>query len=87
MLPKISDTHPEAERIHIEGLRAMSPARRIRILDELSKTVRTLALAGIRQRFPHASEGEMRLHLATIYLGRELAARICACKPPVPNSL
>jgi hypothetical protein len=64
MLPKISDTHPEAERVQIEGLRAMTPARRIRILDELSMTVRTLALAGIRHRFPNASEGEMRLHLS-----------------------
>jgi len=36
----------------------------------------TLALSGLRQRHPQASEDELRRHLADLWLGPELAARV-----------
>lgn len=40
----------------------------------MSKTVRELALAGVRSRFPDAESHEQLLRLAVVMLGPELAA-------------
>jgi hypothetical protein len=46
------------------------------MLAELNVAARTLALAGLRQRFPHADEPELRRRLAELYLGPELAKKV-----------
>ena len=71
-----SDTNPEAERVQIELLRRMPAWRKLQMVGEMSRTVRTLALLGLRQRFPHASDAELRRRLADLWLGEELAARV-----------
>lgn len=70
------DTSPDAERVLIELLRRMPAWRKLQIVSEMSQTVRTLALLGLRQRFPHATETELRRRLADLVLGKELAARV-----------
>jgi hypothetical protein len=50
-----SDTHPEIAKIHRDMLRKTSPARRLEMMGQLSQTVKELALAGLRSRYPHAS--------------------------------
>lgn len=72
----LSDTSPEAERVQIELLRQMPAWRKLCIVSEMSRTVRTLALIGLRQRFPHATEAELQRYLADLLLGEELAARV-----------
>jgi len=67
------DTSPEAERVVIEKLRAMSPADRLGLALSLSQSVRELALAGVRLRHPKASVREQLLRLAVTIHGRELA--------------
>ena len=67
------DTSPEAERVVIDKLRAMSPADRLKLALSLSQSVRELALAGVRQRHPHASVCEQLLRLAVTIHGRDLA--------------
>ncbi|MBZ5515292.1 MAG: hypothetical protein LAN62_10745 [Acidobacteriia bacterium] len=57
MLPKISDTSTEMERVQIEGLRSLSLARKFELVSELASVVRQLALAGLRARFPGATAG------------------------------
>jgi len=42
---------------------------------EMHRTVRTLALAGLRQCFPHDTAEQRRRRLADLVLGEELAAR------------
>ncbi len=37
---------------------------------------RTLALMGLRSRYPHASETELRRRLADLLLGEELARKV-----------
>jgi hypothetical protein len=87
ILPKISDTHPAAEKFKIERLRAPSRVQRIRMADDLSATVRTMVLAGLGKSFPQASEEEMCFRLATIHLGRDSAAKVCASRPGLPGVL
>ena len=51
----------------------MSAEEKLKIALGLSESVRQLAVAGIRQRYPDATPREVLLHFAIITLGRELA--------------
>ena len=53
----------------------MTPAEKARLVSSLTDAVYTLALAGVRQRHPHATDQEHFLRLAVITLGAELARR------------
>lgn len=70
------DTATEAEEILITLLRQAPDWRKFHMVGELNATVRLLALAGIRQRHPDASDAEVRRHLAELLLGGELAATV-----------
>ena len=70
------DTHPEIERLQIERLRQMPAWRKMALVGEMNRTVRTLALAGLRQRHPDDSPAQRRRRLADLLLGPELAVRV-----------
>ena len=70
-----SDTAPEAERTQVALWRGMSPIEKARAVGQISRTVRDLSLAGIRQRHPSDSERECRLRYALLTLGRTLACK------------
>ena len=70
------DTSPAADRMQFERLRAMSPEERGAILTALTLTVQELALAGLRQRYPAASEEELWLRLAVRRLGADVVQRV-----------
>ena len=67
----IKDTHPAARRVIVEGYRRMSPAEKIRCVDEMTKTVQQMALARIRRQYPNSSKREQQLRLASLWLDRE----------------
>ena len=75
-----SDTHPEMEALQIELLRSAPPWRKMEMLAALNSSARSLALAGLRQRHPQASEAELRRLLADLLLGPDLARKIFAEK-------
>jgi hypothetical protein len=85
MIPRISDTSPEAERAQIQILRAMPSWRKFRLVNDLIVTSRKHVLAGLRDRFPGASEQELRRRLATLCLGRELAEKVYGPEPDPPT--
>ena len=70
------DTHSEIERWQIERLRQMPSWRKMALVGEMNRTVRTLALAGLRQRHPDDSPAQRRRRLADLLLGPESAARV-----------
>jgi len=70
------DTHPEIERLQIERLRQMPPWRKMTLMAEMNQTVRTLALAGLRQRYPDDTPAQRRRRLADLLLGPDLATRV-----------
>lgn len=77
-----ADTDPAAEAIQIEGYRRMAPAEKLRIVEDLNRTVRELAAARIRARYgPDLPERELRLRLAALWLDRETMIRVFAWDP------
>ena len=70
------DTRPEAERVQIELLRQAPAWRKLHLLAQMNSMVRTLAMSGLRERYPHATPAELRRRLADLCLGPELAARV-----------
>jgi len=70
------DTSPEIEELQLELWRRMSPMEKLHVVNEISRTVQELSLAGIRLRNPGATERECLLRLAILKLGRELACQV-----------
>lgn len=71
-----SDTHPKMEALQIQLWRQATPTRKMNMLAQLNASVRMLALAGLRSRFPNANEAELRRRLADLLLGEELARKV-----------
>ena len=71
-----SDTHPKMEALQIQFWRQASPQRKMHILAQLNASARTLAMAGLRSRYPQADEAELRRRLADLLLGEELARKV-----------
>lgn len=69
------DTSPEAEAVLIELFRQAPGCRKLEMVGELYATTKVLAMGGLRERHPHASEVELRRRLAGLLLGEDLATR------------
>jgi len=80
-----SDTHPKMEALQIQLWRQASPTRKMNMLAQLNASARTLAMMGLRSRFPAASEHELRYQLAVLWLGEELARKVNAEKTAMQN--
>ena len=66
------DSSTEAERLQVSLWRSMSPARKAQAVGSLCRATQELSLAGIRHRYPHASERECLLRLTALKLGPDL---------------
>ena len=65
-MPRLySDTHPKMEALHIRLLRESPPWRKMEMLAGLNASARMLALAGLSQRYPNASDDELHRRLNT----------------------
>jgi hypothetical protein len=62
----------------------MTPQQKAEIFTGLTLAVQELAMAGLRQQFPDASEDELRLRLAARRLGNDLVRRIWGWAPDEP---
>jgi hypothetical protein len=71
-----ADTAVEIEDRQIEAWRRMSPAERLEVSREMTRAANELALAGIRARYPNASERECFLRFAAVRLGVDTVRRI-----------
>lgn len=70
------DTHPRMEDLQVRMWRLASPTRKMHMLAELNATLRTLALAGLRARYPQATQTELHRRLAEILLGENAACKL-----------
>jgi hypothetical protein len=80
MVP-LDDTHPAIEAILIEGYRRMSPADKLRRVEALNEAVLQLAASRIRTEHPGIDERQLRLRLASLWLGRETMLRAFGWDP------
>jgi hypothetical protein len=71
-----SDTDPKVEALQNELWRQASLTRKMHMLAQLNASIRILALAGLRSRYPNATETELRRRLADLILGEELARKV-----------
>ena len=71
-----ADTSPEAQAVLIALLREAPAWRKLRALGQLNAMAKVLALSGLRERYPQATEPELQRRLADRVLGRELAAEV-----------
>ena len=72
----ISDTNPGIAELQRDLLRQVGSARKLAMLGEMNKTVKVLALSGLRSRYPNDSPAVLRRRLADLILGPELAAKV-----------
>jgi hypothetical protein len=70
------DTHPKIEAVQIQLLRTASPTRKMEMLVQLNCAAHQLAMMGLRVKYPHASESELKYRLAGLLLGEELAQKV-----------
>ncbi len=76
-----ADTTPEVESFLLERLRQMPSWRKMALMAGMGETVRALALAGLRLRYPDEPPLLRWRRLADLLLGPELAGRACGPWP------
>ncbi len=76
MIRYFADTRPEAEAVLVQLTRQAPPWRKFQMMGQLNQSARTLMLAGLRERYPHAGNTELRRRLADLVLGPILAREV-----------
>ncbi len=71
-----ADTDRDALQAQFAALRLLSPARRLQLMDDLTRAAREWTLAGIRRRNPGASDEDVERMFFELALGRDLAERV-----------
>ena len=69
--PEIQDTDPDAERVRIRLLQAMSPTRKLELVGSACALSRELILADLRARSPGTSKAELHQRLMERLLGAD----------------
>ena len=78
------DTTPKARAVLLDGFRRMSPARKMRRVLDLNRTLDRLARARILAQYgPDLSEREIRLRLAALRLPRHTMIEVFGWNPEV----
>lgn len=72
------DTTPEAEAVLIALLRLRTPAEKLRMVNQLNASMRTLTMTGLHYRYPNIDEAELKYKYAEMRLGHELAEKFQA---------
>jgi hypothetical protein len=70
------DTTPQAEAVQLAILRRMPAWQKVALATQLNQRTEELALRGLRTRYPHAAERELRRRLFDLKLGPALALRV-----------
>ena len=76
VMATLSDTHPEIAALQRRLLRQASPARKLALLGQMNQTVKTLALSGLKSRYPTDSADMLKRRLADLVLGPMLAHEV-----------
>lgn len=75
-MSELTDTHPPIAAMQIVLMREAPVWRKVELSGEMYHTAKTLALNGLRQRHPYATETALRRALADILLGAVLAGKV-----------
>lgn len=75
-VPQSCDTSEAVDRVVFEGIRRMTPVRRLEIAAGASRALHRLSVAGLRLRHPEATEEELFRRAGALRLGRELTLSV-----------
>lgn len=75
---QLAETHPEAERVQIELLRAMGELGRAKLMRSMTRTVVRMARAAIGREHPTLDERGVKLRFIALCYGEDLAQRVAA---------
>ena len=70
------DTSRDALRAQFTALRRIPPARRLELMDDLTRLARSMSREGLKRRHPGLTEAELDTRFFELVLGPELAARV-----------
>ena len=79
----VLDTDPETERLLIELSRDTPIWKQFRQVGALNRMTRAFAMAGIRQRYPEATEEEVQRRLAAVLFDRETVIKVFGWDPEI----
>jgi hypothetical protein len=71
MKPLSRDTTEEAQRMHYELMKRLSPTQRLKMAFDLTEFSRQLILSDLRQRYPEANETTIRRKFIARVLPRQ----------------
>lgn len=71
-----SDTHPEIAALQQNLLRQAGAARKLAMLSQMNQTFKTLALSGLKTRYPYDTPEMLPRRLADLILGPVLAEQV-----------
>ena len=77
----LSDTDPQTERVLIELVRKMPEWKKIDQIFSMIETTRALAMSGLRSRYPHASEDELKKRMAALVFDRDTVLKVYGWDP------
>lgn len=69
----LRDTSPETEALLIQLLAKKSPAEKLQMVSKMNATVRSLAMSGLRERHPAESDLQLKVRLAELLYGSDIA--------------
>lgn len=72
------DTTPEVEAIQFAFYRTAPSWKKLEMMSDLNRSMRTLAMSGLRRRHPNATPEELRFRLAELLYGSEIAEKMCS---------
>jgi hypothetical protein len=79
-----NDTSPDAERVVLEGLRAMSPAEKLQRVAALNRALMELASARLREQYgADMSPRELKLRLAALHLDADTMRTVFDWDPSI----
>ena len=79
----LSDTDSETERVMIELARAMPSWKKIEQIFATIEAARSMSLAGLRSRYPNASEAELKKRLAALVFDRQTMIEVYGWDPKI----
>lgn len=75
------DTHPKIEQMLLDAYDQMTADELLGQVTQLTQAAQQMALAGMRDHFPEATEHELQLRLASLWYGPELVKRASGWAP------
>jgi hypothetical protein len=79
--PEFADTDPRALEVWLDLIRGKTPGERIEMAFRLTDLALRMAEAGVRARYPEASEREVFLRSAALRIPRDLMIRAYGWDP------